>query len=214
VLRPKVNLDTRAAVYLLWRLKPDELSRFICARDSLAFSLVVCEVLEAAAPLFALQVENVPFKFTSVPYLQALDRSLPEVDAHEVLARMLVQVANTPHWRGWLSATYQHPHAGSAESGALASALSQLEERHWSDFIDVAELSTSRGSAEAVAEILVLVEQVVGQERARAIWNLAFRRWTSGTMERARTGTFSPRPGPALSTSRCRCTTRTLLRWS
>jgi len=178
-LRPGVGSDTRAAVSLLWRLKPEILAQLICTRDSLLFSLVVCQVLEGAAPVFALRVENVPFKFVSLPYMQLLNQTIPEFDAQETLTRMLVQVASTTHWRGWLVAAYRHPHLSSIEAGALATTLAQLEERHWADFVEAVDISTARGSAEAFSETLSAFASSVGHDKARPMWELAFRRWNS-----------------------------------
>lgn len=136
-------------------------------------------VLDADAPLFALQVESVIFKFISLSWLERSKDIYPEDNSLGVHEQLLLQVAKTPHWKGWLHATYEYPDAGSVESRVLAEALTKLAEPHWRDFIFALALSTSQGSAEAVADILTHVVNKLGSVKTQSIWSEAFERWNA-----------------------------------
>lgn len=179
VLQPRFSSDIWTSVFLLWMLEPTELARLINSRDSILLDMLVCRVLDANAPLFALHVESVTFKFVSLSWLERMERICPEVDALGVLEQLLLQVAKTPHWKMWLQATHEHPTAGSGHSRALAEALTQLAEPQWKDFIFALALSKSRGSAEAVADILTHVARKLGSAKAQPIWLVAFERWSA-----------------------------------
>ena len=177
VLKPKYRSDIWAVVFLLWKLKPEELVRIINSRESIIFAITVCAVLDANAPLFALQVESVMFKFVSRSWLGRATGTDLEVNQLDFLEQLLLQVAKTPYWKGWLHATYEHLQAGSVESSALAEVLVNLEERQWRDFIFATALSTLRGSAEALADILMHVSDKLGSVKTESIWSDAFERW-------------------------------------
>ena len=179
VLQPRYRSDIWTYVFLLWKLKPTELAHLINSRDSILLDILVCMVLEAKAPLFALQVESVAFKFVSLSWLQRMEPICPEVDPLGVLEQLILQVAKTPHWKAWLQATHEHPTAWSGHSRALAEALTQLAETQWKDFIFALALSTSWGSAEAVADILTHVAHKLGSAKAQPIWLVAFERWNA-----------------------------------
>lgn len=179
VIQPRFGSDVSVAVFLLWKLEPTALSSLINSRKSILFDLLVCEVLDADAPLFALQVDSVAFKFVSLSWLYRREGRCPDGDALNVLRQMLLQVAITPYWKGWLQATYEHPSAMSGHSRALAETLAQVAEPQWSDFIFSLSPSTSRDSAEAVADILWHVADRVGAAKARHIWSVAFERWNA-----------------------------------
>jgi len=177
VLQLRFHSDIWTSVFLLWKLEPTELARLINSRDSILLDILVCSVLDANAPLFALQVESITFKFISLPWLERMERICPEIDALGVLEQLLLQVAKTPHWKAWLQATHEHPTAGSGRSRALAEALTQLAEPQWKDFILALALSKSRSSAGAVADILMHVARKLGSAKAQPIWLVAFERW-------------------------------------
>ena len=61
----------------------------------------------------------------------------------------------------------------------MAEALTQLGEPQWRDFIFALALSKSRGSAEAVADILTHVARKLGSAKAQPIWLMAFERWNA-----------------------------------
>lgn len=177
--QPLYRSDVSAFVFLLWKLEPIALARLINSRSSVVFDLLVCGVLDADAPLFSLQVESVAFKFVSLSWLDRMERNCPDVDAFDIRKQMLLQIAKTPHWKGWLQATYEHPSVGSSHSRSLAEALAQLAEPHWNDFIFALSLSTSQGSSEAVADILKHVADKLGSAKVRPIWSVAFQRWNA-----------------------------------
>lgn len=176
-IHPRFHLDIRTALFLLWKLEPAELAHLINTQDSIPLAKMVCMVLDADAPFFALQVENVTFKFISLSWLGRLKSTSSEVNPLGVLEQVLLQVANTPYWKGWLHAIYEHPVAGSLESRALAEALTKLAEPQWRDFISALALSTLPGSAQAVADILAHVAGKLDSVRAQSIWSDAFERW-------------------------------------
>jgi hypothetical protein len=142
-------------------------------------NMLVCTVLDANAPLFALQVESIIFKFVCLSWLERMKSIHPEIDAVNVHEQILLQVAKTRYWKAWLQATYAHPTAGSAHSRTLARVLMQLATPQWEDFISAFALSTSRGAAEAVADILTQVARKLGSAKAQPIWEAAFKRWTA-----------------------------------
>ena len=179
VLLPRFSSDIWTAVFLLWKLQPVELARLISSRESIYFAITVCIVLGPNAPLFALQVESVTFKFVSLSWFVQLKDTYPDVNPLSVLEQLLLQVAQTPYWKEWLHATYEYPEAGSGESIALAEALAKLKEVHWRDFIFATALSKSRGSAEAIADILTRVLAKLGSVEAKSIWSDAFERWNA-----------------------------------
>jgi len=179
VLQPRVHSDICTAIFLLWKLEPEKLAHLLNTRDSILLSTMVCMVLDANAPLFALQVESVTFKFISLSWLGRLEGIYPEVKPLGILEQLLLQVAKTPHWKGWLHATYEYPDAGSGESRALADALTKLAKPQWRDFIFALAPSTLRDSAQAVAGILKHVVGMLGPVKTESIWSDAFERWSA-----------------------------------
>lgn len=179
VIHPRFRLDIRTALFLLWKLEPAELADLINTQDSIPLAKMVCMVLDADAPFFALQVENITFKFISLSWLERMKSASSEVNPLGVLEQVLLQVAYTPYWKGWLHTIYEHPVAGSLGSRALAEALTKLAEPQWRDFISALALSTLPGSAQAVADILVHVAGKVDSVRAQSIWSDAFERWNA-----------------------------------
>lgn len=195
IIRTNVGSDQHVAIQLLRLLQPDELSKMLSAKNSLIFSLVVCQVLGGVAPVFALDVENVVFKFVSTPYLHEAS-SKGNVNSREILTKILVQVSKTPHWHAWLSAFHRYPHFRSVESHALAVALSQLKASHWADFIDVVDLSTSPHLAESIAEILTQFTELAGADNSQNMWELAFQRWNHWDYGRHDESASLPSPRP------------------
>lgn len=179
IIRPSFHSDIWTAIFLLWKVEPAKLAHFINTQDSIPLVMMVCMVLGEDAMLFALQVESVTFKFISLAWLGKLKGTSPEVNLLEVLEQLLLQVAQTPHWKGWLSAIYEHPVAGSLESRALAEALTKLAEPQWKEFISALSLSTSPGSAQAIADILTCVGVKLDSVRVQSIWSDAFERWNA-----------------------------------
>ena len=179
VLQPRFHSDIWTALFLLWKLEPTELAHLLNTRDSILLDIMVCMVLDANAPIFALQVESLTFKFLSLCWLGRLNDTNPEIKPLRVLEQLLLQVAKTPHWKGWLLATYEFPETGSGESRALAEVLTKLAEPQWRDFIFALNLSNSPGSADAVADILKHVAAKLGSVQAQSIWSDAFDRWNA-----------------------------------
>lgn len=177
VLQPQLHSDIQTPIFLLWKLDPEKLAHLIESRDSILFDMLVCIVLDANAPLFALQVKSIPFKFVSVSWLERTKSVRPEINAINVHEKILVQVAKTPYWKGWLQATYEHLTAGAEHYQALAEALTQLAEPQWRDFIFALAPSKSQSSAEYVANILIHVASKLSSAQAQKIWVIAFERW-------------------------------------
>lgn len=170
-LQPNLSPDISTFIFMLWKLEPDELTGVINRQDSIPFDLLTCMVLDKDAPLFALQVDRVAFKFISQSWLS-------EADPFGIHKQLLLQVAETPYWKGWLQAKYEHPAAAGAEqSQVLAEVLAQLSEPQWKDFIFALELSKSKHSVEAVTEILVQATGTFDSIKAYPIWLMAFERW-------------------------------------
>ena len=85
VLLPRFHSDIRTALFLLWKLEPTELAHFLKTRDSIFLDMMVCMVLDANAPIFALQVESLTFKFLSLYWLGRMDNTSPEIEPFRVL---------------------------------------------------------------------------------------------------------------------------------
>lgn len=170
--------DIWSAVFLLWKLDAALLARLLDQRGDFTFAMMVCSILGPQSPLFALQVRSVTFKFLSIPWLERLTNVNSGVTAGGVLKDLLLQVAKTSHWKGWLNATYEYPEASSAQArAALAEALVQLDEPQWRDLIEAVALSTSRGSPEGLADILNQVAGQLGDSKTQPFWDAAFARW-------------------------------------
>lgn len=152
--QPRCHSDVATAVFLLWKLEPAGLARLIDSQENILMDILVSSVLREAAPRFSLQVESVKFKFISLSWLETVEHIASDAHAPNVLVQLLLQIAQTPHWKAWLLATYEYPEKGSSRSKALVTALAQLAESQWKDFVAVLSLSTVRGLAEAVADIL------------------------------------------------------------
>lgn len=177
--QPRFHSDIWTAIFLLWKLEPSKLAHLLNTRDSILLSMMVCMVLDANAPLLALQVESLTFKFISLSWLERLRGAYAEVNPLNILEQLLLQVAGTPQWKGWLQATYEYPNSGSEDSRALAEVLSNLAEPQWRDFIFALAPSTSWSSAQAVANILTHVIGKLGCVKTQPIWSAAFERWNA-----------------------------------
>ena len=177
----RIRIDTttefRIAVFLASKLCPSVLAKLIVKKGDFFFSSAVCQVLGDQAPLFALDVPDVPFKLIGTSSLRELHVRQPKIDADDVLVRILMQVADTSHWRAWLEVMCQMLNAGSIESRALGIALTRLDTHHWSDFIDSVELTRVPGYAETLAEVLTPFLAEIEHDRASCMWQYAFERW-------------------------------------
>lgn len=170
--------DIWTAIFLLWKLEPRELAYLLNTRECALLDVVVCIVLDANAPLFALDVESVMFKFISQSWLERMTVAYPEITQLNIQEQLLLQVAQTHYWRGWLEATYEYPNLDSEESRALAEALTKLAEPQWRDFIFALAPSKLGSSAQAVASILTHVIGTLGPVETRPFWSAAFERWS------------------------------------
>lgn len=176
-LQPRFQSNIWTMVFLLWKLEPTELASLIQSRESILLNVVICTVLDANAPMFALQVESVTFKFISLAWLERKERVCPDNDAARALEQLLLQAAMTPHWKAWLEATYEHPVPESGRSRALAEALTQLSAPQWEGFVLALAPSKSPSSAAGVADILMHVARKLGFAELQPLWLMAFERW-------------------------------------
>ena len=169
--------DTRLAIYLLWRIQPDLLAGLINQKQDAVLSYAVCKVLADSAPKFALNVDDVTFKFFSVAAVADMQPGHAPSGAVDVFCELLLQVAGSHHWRSWLQAYYKHPNGNTVSEEALSKSLGRLKARHWADFVSAVQLWAHRGTAGPVANILIPFYQTVGDPGAREMWLLAFERW-------------------------------------
>ncbi len=176
-LQPRYQSNIWTMVFLLWKLEPTELAGLIQSRESILLNVVVCTVLDANAPMFALQVDSITFKFISLAWLERNERVCPDNDAARVLEQLLLQAALTPHWKAWLEATYEYPDPESGRSRVLAEALTHLAAPQWKDFVLALAPSKSPSSAAAVADILMHVARKLGHAELQPLWLAAFERW-------------------------------------
>jgi hypothetical protein len=170
--------DAHLAVILLKRLAPLDLARCVDEKQDVFFSIAVREILGDEAIHFALHVEDVPYKFVCASPLANVVNS-SETRLETLMCELLLQVAQTPHWRAWLFDFAQYPQSGSVAEAALGRALAQLTPLHWADFVDAAELWTLASSPRAVGGILIHFYRELGDEKSRDMWNLAFTRWNA-----------------------------------
>lgn len=180
VLQPQFRADIWTAIFLLWKLEPKQLASLIEKRDSILWSIVVCRVLDAKAAQFALQVENITFKFISLSWLGRIEQTHTEPDEADVNEQLFLQVSKTQHWKAWLQATHEYPAAHTESSSrTLAEVLTKLSEPQWKDYIYALALYRSWDSAKAVADILSYVARKVGFGKVHSIWLDAFERWNA-----------------------------------
>lgn len=176
--------DSRLAIYLLWRLRPDLLAGVINEKQDAIFTYGVSEVLGEHALGFALGIDNVTFKFFSARSIADRPTENAQSGSMDVFRDLLLQVANTPAWGSWLKAFYKHPQGGSISDGALPGALARLQATHWVDFVTAVQLWTYAGTTVPVTNILIDFYRQVGDSGAREMWSLAFRRWDQWDYER------------------------------
>ena len=167
-----------AAIVLLWRLDSRRLAKVVNDRDDVYFSLQVRLVLKDDAPKLALEVPLVSFKFLAVDQLEEAHRCNREGGNWSgLLEQILIQVAPTSAWKGWMHALVRSPDEQSLMASALPGVLAQVGETNWEMFVETLYLSYSKRSAAAVASILSKFAQLVGQEEAKRMWAICFHRW-------------------------------------
>lgn len=194
---PIVLSHNWVAIQLLWKLAPQELARIIRERNDPVVAMGVCEVLRDDAAPFALQVDNVAFKFLSVPYaLNAHSGNVTGTDWRAVLRQMTIQVAQTPQWKAWLEALHKYSSGMTLLDEALADALPQLEQERWQEFVDAIPLDIYRGAALPYFEILRRFAAGVGAAGAKPMWELAFRRWDAWNYGKGEERDFMADPAP------------------
>jgi hypothetical protein len=169
--------DALLAVLLLAKFAPERLARLIDERQDVFFSIAVRDALIEDASKFALSVSDLTFKFVCAsPLADTRVESAPE-GAVEVICDLLLQVAQTSHWRAWIFGFVQYPQGDNVGEKALSEVLSQLTATHWADFVDAIELWTYAGTAGPVAKILIPFLDALGEESSADMWRLAFERW-------------------------------------
>ncbi len=169
--------DSYLAIYLLWRLRPDLLASVINQKQDAIFGYGVCIVLGAQALHFALDVNDISFKFSAVRLFAVASRENTPSESIDKVSRLLQQVAGTPSWGSWLRALYKHPQGATITTKALPCALARVPCTHWADFVAAVQLWTQQETAVAVANILIDFYRMVGEQKAREMWSLAFQRW-------------------------------------
>ncbi|HWX01417.1 hypothetical protein [Collimonas sp.] len=175
---PEFRSDLSAAVILLWKLVPGKLAIAVSKKDEVLFSMFVCRSLRENAAHFALDVPLGSFKFVSIsdiPCGPKIDRTTQVWG--DLLRQILVQVAETSDWVGWMLALYRSPHSESNAGSALADALVDLEEGHWFAFVQALSLGHSHAAAGPVAQIMARFASRVEASKAKIMWSIAFARW-------------------------------------
>lgn len=178
-LMPRASPELGVVIVLLWRVEPAGLGRAIAERDDIYFSLLVRNILGDRNAEFAVQVPLISFKYLSVENIEhAYRRGDTSQDWSTLLSRLLLQVAETPEWTGWMLALLRFPVDGSLVTLVMPKVLAELHRHHWSAFVDVLTLGYSQRAAKPVTDIMAKFAHEVGQEKASELWAICFERWS------------------------------------
>lgn len=175
---PEPRSDLWSAIVLLWKADSSVLAQAVARKNDVVFSTLVCYVLGPFAVEFALEVPLVAFRFVSIEFAQERHRRGNEVSGWpNVLQRLFLDVARTPDWVGWMRALFRSPGRDTDMELALAEALAQLREEHWSGFVNALSLQHSHSAAEPVARMMECFAGEVEAQRANEMWRFAFQAW-------------------------------------
>ncbi|WP_031364368.1 hypothetical protein [Caballeronia sordidicola] len=168
-----------AAVRLLWRLDPAKLADAVAINDSLFLTQLIRFTLHDDFAAFALLAPTMWVKYASVEDMEnAHRRGSAAHNWDDLLRQLLLQVADTSAWSGWMDALLRAPYGGSLMCIALPKVLASLQEHHWTAFIAAPHLSYSKRAAAPMAAIMAAFAQEVGESAASAMWSICFDRWT------------------------------------
>lgn len=172
--------DLFAATNLLWMLRPADLAASLTAQASVLKQYAICEVLGDEAPVFAHQVPSATFKYLAICAIEDAYRARRTThNWAQLLERLLLDVAGTQHWRGFMLALFSHPQDDVLPLQGLAQALAATQPVDWSAFIEALSLSYSKRIAQPVAGVLCRFLGLVGSTAAQGMWGAAHQRWSA-----------------------------------
>ncbi|MFW0890127.1 UNVERIFIED_CONTAM: hypothetical protein MKS84_25960 [Pseudomonas sp. JL1] len=169
--------EVRLTVMLLRKFAPERLARCIEKRHDVFFSIGVRDVLADDAVSYALLVSDLAFKFLCASSLVNVEEASVPRSSAEDLCRLLIQAAESGHWRDFIFGLVQYPHKGTVAEKVLPKALAELSATRWADFLDAIELWTYAGTVEPVTNIFTAVHHALGSAKSAEMWYLAFLRW-------------------------------------
>ena len=172
--------DLSAATDLLWASRPADLATLLAGQTSVLRQYAICGVLGDDAPVFAHQVPSATFKYLAICALEEAYRARRTThNWGQVLEQLLLDVAATPHWAGYMQTFFAHPQNDVLPLQGLADALVSCQPARWSAFIEALSLSYSKRFAQPVADIAAYVLAKVGPGAAKAMWDAARARWAA-----------------------------------
>ncbi|WP_423382121.1 hypothetical protein [Burkholderia sp. LMG 32019] len=177
-IMPEPRAALWSAVRLLWRLDPAKLAEAVTIKDSVFLALLVRFTLQDEFPTLALLVPIMWLKYASVDDIESAHRRVST--AHnwaDLLRQLLLQVADTAAWSGWMDALLRAPYSGSLMCVALPKVLASLQRPHWKAFVSAVHLSFSKRSADPMAGIMAAFALEVGDAAASSLWSMCFDRW-------------------------------------
>ncbi|MGP8434965.1 hypothetical protein ACT2FY_24270 [Paraburkholderia fungorum] len=179
-IMPEPKASLWSAVRLLWRIDPEKLAKAVAAKDSVFLSVLVRFTLADDFPLLALRVPIMWLKYASVDVVEkAFQRGSATHDWEELLHQLLVQVADTSAWSGWMEALVRAPYDGSLICVVLPKVLASLGEAQWTAFVRAVQLDYSKRAAEPVAGIMAAFALHAGDPAANTMWSLCFGIWNN-----------------------------------
>ncbi|HEM7890659.1 hypothetical protein [Burkholderia cepacia] len=177
-IMPEPRVALWSAVRLLWRLDPAKLAEAVTIKDSVFLALLVRFALQDEFPALALLVPIMWLKYVSVDDMESAHRRASTThNWADLLRQLLLQVADTAAWSGWMDALLRAPYSGSLICIAVPKALASLQKPHWTAFISAVHLSFSKRSADPMAGIMAALASEVGDAAASSLWSMCFDRW-------------------------------------
>lgn len=172
--------DFSTAVVLMYNADLAALASIIEQRNDVLFSLMICTVLEAQATVLASETNNPIFKFVSVANFWRKRTEVPLQDLQSTLETLLLQIARTSaaDWSRWMQALFKYPGQNPSLDAALAIALQQLSQEHWTAFFKAVSLSYSHKAAAPVANILIPFANSTNAGGKDLMWATAYQAWT------------------------------------
>jgi len=172
--------DFWTAVVFMYTADPAALAGIVERRNDVLFSLMICTVLETQAIALASRVNNLVFKFVSVANFWQERTVGPLQSSQSTLQALLVQIARTSaaDWYAWMQALFKYPGNNPPLDAALAAALQQLSQEHWTAFFKALSLSYSHRAAAPVANILIPFANSTNAGGKTLMWTTAYQVWS------------------------------------
>ncbi len=177
-IMPEPRAALWSAVRLLWRLDPARLADAVTLKDSVFLTLLVRFTLQDDFPALAVLVPIIWLKYVGVDDMESAYRcASTDYNRVDLMRQLLLQVADTPAWSGWMNALLRAPDNGSLMCAALPKVLASLQFPHWKAFVSAVHLGFSKKSAEPMARIMAALALEVGDSAADSLWSMCVDLW-------------------------------------